>query len=72
MLFQSHVEQVIERRNLKSALNLQMLSDSEEIFLQHLREFHLSELKDISKKENIPIETVEMITISNSKVFINS
>jgi hypothetical protein len=29
-------------------------------------------MSDISKKENIPIKMAEMITISNSKVFINS
>ena len=44
----------------------------EEEFLKHLKETHHNELLDISKKENIPITMAEMITISNSKVFINS
>lgn len=41
-------------------------------FLNHLNEKHHNEMLDISKKENISIKAVEMITISNSKVFINS
>ena len=44
----------------------------EEEFLKHLREEHQSELLSISKKEEIPINMAEMITVSNSKVFINS
>jgi len=44
----------------------------EEEFLKHLKEEHQNEMLDISKKENIPIKMVEMMTISNSKVFINS
>lgn len=44
----------------------------EKEFLNHLKEKHHSEILDISKKENIPINMVEMITVSNSKVFINS
>ena len=44
----------------------------EDEFLKHLKEEHHNEMLDISKKENIPIKMVEMITISNSKVFINS
>lgn len=41
-------------------------------FLKHLNEEHHNEMIDISKKENMPIKAVEMITVSNSKVFINS
>lgn len=41
-------------------------------FLAHLRSEHHNELADISKKENLTIEAVEMITTSNSKVFMNS
>jgi len=37
-----------------------------------LNEEHKNEMQDISKKENISIEMAEMITASNSKVFINS
>ncbi len=44
----------------------------EKEFLNHLKEEHHSEMLDISKKENIPISMVEMITASNSKIFINS
>ena len=44
----------------------------EEEFLNHLKEEHQEEMLDISKKENIPIKMAEMITASNSKVFINS
>jgi hypothetical protein len=41
-------------------------------FQKHLDDKHPDELLDISNKENIPLETVSMITVSNSKVFINS
>ena len=44
----------------------------EEEFLKHLKEEHHDEILDISNKENIPIKMAEMITVSNSKVFINS
>ena len=44
----------------------------EEEFLKHLKEGHWDEISDISKKENISIKMVEMMSISNSKVFINS
>ena len=44
----------------------------EKDFINHLKEEHHEEMLDISKKENISINMVEMITVSNSKVFINS
>ncbi|KAF6247658.1 MAG: hypothetical protein KJO99_01795 [Nitrosopumilus sp.] len=44
----------------------------EEEFLKHLKEVHRDEILEISNKENMEIEAVEMITVSNSKVFINS
>ena len=44
----------------------------EEEFLKHLNEKHQKEIISISEKEEIPINMAEMITISNSKVFINS
>ncbi len=44
----------------------------EEEFLQHLNNVHYDEMLDSSKKENISVKAVEMITVSNSKVFINS
>jgi len=44
----------------------------ENVFLKHLKENHHDEIEDISKKENMSIKAVEMITTSNSTVFINS
>ena len=44
----------------------------EEEFLEHLKAVHQNELLEISQKENMPLNMIEMITISNSKVFINS
>ena len=44
---------------------------NEEDFLNHLKKEHHAEILDVSKKENIPINMVEMISVSNSKVFIN-
>lgn len=44
----------------------------EEEFLEHLKTDHKDELLKISEKENMPIKMIEMITVSNSKVFINS
>ena len=44
----------------------------EKEFLDHLKEEHNAEISDISKKENLSINIVEMITVSNSKIFINS
>ena len=44
----------------------------EEEFLKHLREEHDKEISDISRKENMSTKAAEMITASNSKVFINS
>ena len=41
-------------------------------FLKHLQDEHTKEIIDISKKENMSIKAIEMITISNSTVFINS
>ena len=48
-------------------------NDVEEIeFLKHLKEEHSDELLKISKKENMSIKAVEMMTTSNSSVFINT
>ena len=44
----------------------------EEEFLEHLKENHSEEIKNIAQREKIPIEMAEMIAVSNSKVFINS
>jgi len=44
----------------------------EKEFLKHLNEEHHNEMLDISKKENMSVKSVEMITVSNSTVFINT
>ncbi|MGH1521863.1 MAG: hypothetical protein ACRBB2_05785 [Nitrosopumilus sp.] len=44
----------------------------EEEFLEHLKTKHHKEIKEIAEKESMSINMIEMITISNSKVFINS
>jgi hypothetical protein len=44
----------------------------EEEFLKHLKDVHHDEMAEVSKRESIPITMVEMISVSNSKVFINS
>ncbi|MBT5200290.1 MAG: hypothetical protein HOK63_02435 [Thaumarchaeota archaeon] len=40
-------------------------------FVTHLREKHGKDLELVAKKENIPVSMAEMISVSNSKVFIN-
>jgi len=44
----------------------------EEEFLKHLNDVHHDEMVEASERESIPIKMVEMISVSNSKVFINS
>ena len=44
----------------------------EKDFLDHLKIQHSIEIENISKKENMPVKMIEMISISNSKVFINT
>lgn len=44
----------------------------EEDFLVHLREVHDKEILETSKKEGLPIGIIEMMSVANSKVFINS
>jgi hypothetical protein len=44
----------------------------EEEFVKHLKNDHHKEMEDISNKTCMPIKLVEMMTVSNSKVFINS
>ena len=55
-----------------SYCNFKQNNVEEKEFLKHLQDEHKLEIIEISKKENMPIKTVEMITISNSTVFINS
>ena len=52
--------------------NFKQNNIEESEFLKHLQDEHTKEIIDISKKENMSIKAVEMITISNSTVFINS
>ena len=52
--------------------NFKQNNIQESEFLKHLQDEHTKEIIDISKKENMSIKAVEMITISNSTVFINS
>jgi len=48
-------------------------NDIEEVeFLKHLKDVHHDEMVKASERESIPITMVEMISVSNSKVFINS
>jgi len=44
----------------------------EKEFLKHLKEEHHDEMLEVAEKENMSIKIVEMMTVSNSKVFINS
>ena len=44
----------------------------EDDFIRHLNENHEQEMLEISQKEDMPINAVIMITVSNSRVFINS
>ena len=52
--------------------NFKQNNIEESEFLKHLQDEHTKEIIEISKKENMSIKAVEMITISNSRVFINS
>ena len=44
----------------------------EKEFIEHLKQKYHNEMIDIAKKEDISIKVAEMITTSNSIVFINS
>lgn len=44
----------------------------EDEFVRHLNENHQQEMLEISQKEDMSINAVIMITVSNSRVFINS
>lgn len=44
----------------------------EEEFMKHLKEEHQKEIEDASNQTCMPIKLVGMMTVSNSKVFINS
>ncbi|MBA4437360.1 MAG: hypothetical protein ACPGN7_01515 [Nitrosopumilus sp.] len=55
-----------------SSCNFKQNNIEEKEFLKHLQDVHELEIKEISKTENMSVKAVEMITISNSTVFINS
>ncbi len=40
--------------------------------MKHLNGEHRGDMLDISRKENLSIESVEMMAVSNSTVFMNS
>lgn len=45
---------------------------TEQEFLEHLKDAHQKQLQDAARKEGLPLDTITMMTVSNSKVFINS
>lgn len=45
---------------------------TEQEFLEHLRNAHHKQLQDAARKEDLPLDTITMMAVSNSKVFINS
>ena len=55
-----------------SSCDFKRNNTEEQEFLKHLSDEHSDEILEISKKENMSIKAVEMITTSNSTVFINS
>ena len=67
-----HLLQLLNINCIFSSCDFKQNNIEEKEFLKHLRDKHSDEILKISKKENISIKAVEMITISNSTVFINS
>ena len=67
-----HLLQLLNINCIFSSCDFKQNNIEEKEFLKHLSEQHSDEILKISKKENISIKAVEMITISNSTVFINS
>jgi len=55
-----------------TSCNFKRNNVEEKEFLKHLSDEHQNDILEISKKENIPIKIAEMITVTNSTVFINS
>ena len=70
-VFKTAYEKKYQRMQLEILSPLHWVHEEKE-FLKHLDEVHHNEIIDISKNENIPVKMVEMITVSNSTVFINS
>ena len=67
-----HLLQLLNINCIFSSCDFKQNNIEEKEFLKHLRDEHSDVILKISKKENISIKAVEMITISNSTVFINS
>ena len=67
-----HLLQLLNINCIFSSCDFKQNNIEEKDFLKHLSETHSNEILEISKKENMSIKAVEMITISNSIVFINS
>ena len=67
-----HLLQLLNINCIFSSCDFKQNNIEEKEFLKHLSEQHSDEILKISKKENISIKAVEMISISNSTVFINS
>jgi hypothetical protein len=67
-----HLLQLLNINCIFPSCDFKQNNIEEKEFLKHLRDEHYDEILKISKKENISIKAVEMITISNSTVFINS
>ena len=67
-----HLLQLLNINCIFSSCDFKQNNIEEKEFLKHLRDEHSDEILKISKKENMSIKAVEMITVSNSTVFINS
>jgi DeoR/GlpR family transcriptional regulator of sugar metabolism len=67
-----HLLQLLNINCIFSSCDFKQNNIEEKDFLKHLSETHSNEILEISKKENISNKAVQMITISNSTVFINS
>ena len=67
-----HLLQLLNINCIFSSCDFKQNNIEEKEFLKHLRDEHSDEILKISKKENMSIKAVEMVTVSNSTVFINS
>jgi len=66
-----HLLQLLNINCIFSSCDFKQNNIEEKEFLKHLRDEHFDEILKISKKENMSIKAVEMLTVSNSTVFIN-
>jgi len=67
-----HTLQLLNINCIFSSCDFKHNNIEETDFLKYLSEKHSDEILEIAKKENMSIKAVEMITVSNSTVFINS